>query len=53
MFIEKKHLAKNNLSLRERFLKTLTKEIKIGVYKGDNLVLRETLKKRLSKGELF
>jgi len=52
MFIEKK-TSEGYYSLREQFLKLLSKKIKIDSFNKDEFALRETLRKKLQKGELF
>lgn len=51
MFI--KEAPKKYMTLREQFLKNLNKEMKIHSYENDESNLRETLLKKVEKGELF
>lgn len=51
MFIRK--APEKYMTLREQFLKNLNKEIKIHSYEKDESNLRETLLKKVEKGDLF
>jgi hypothetical protein len=52
MFIEKK-TSEGYHSLREQFLKLLSKNIKNDSFNKSEFALREALRKKMQKGELF
>jgi len=53
MFIEKKTLYSGHYTLREQFLRRLDKEIKTDSFEKTESALRETLRKKMKKAELF